>query len=135
MALSNTARRVLAEAAQHPLRLAAPPDKLPVAALRAVLNNLLKQGYVEECKAPMEHVGLGWRKQDGAWTAVRATEAGLAAIGAAPATTEVKEAEQGRHAGRGRHRARRHGPGARLLAPDAAYGSGDHPFQGLAALA
>ncbi|MFC7478715.1 hypothetical protein ACFQS7_30675 [Dankookia sp. GCM10030260] len=48
MALSDTARRILAEAAKHPLRLAAPPDKLPTAAARAVLNNLLKQGYVEE---------------------------------------------------------------------------------------
>jgi hypothetical protein len=44
--------------------------------------------------APMKYISLGWREQDGAWTAVRATEAGLAAIGAAPATTEVKEAEQ-----------------------------------------
>jgi hypothetical protein len=44
MALSDTARRILAEAAQHPLRLAASPDKLPTAAARAVLSNLLKQG-------------------------------------------------------------------------------------------
>ncbi|WP_431266987.1 DUF3489 domain-containing protein [Dankookia sp. P2] len=51
MALSDTARRILAEAAQHPLRRAAPPDKLPTAAARAVLSNLLKQGYVEECEA------------------------------------------------------------------------------------
>jgi hypothetical protein len=66
MALSDTARRILAEAAQHPLRLAAPLDKLPTAARRAVLNNLLKQGYVEECEAPMEYIGHGWRKQGGA---------------------------------------------------------------------
>ncbi|MBL6459372.1 hypothetical protein JMJ55_29070 [Belnapia sp. T6] len=46
MALSKTALRILAEAAPHPLRLAAPPDKLPAAAARAVLSNLLKQGYV-----------------------------------------------------------------------------------------
>jgi hypothetical protein len=67
MALSDTARRILTEAAQHPMRLASPPDKLPTAAARAVLNILLKQGYVEECEAPMEYVGLGWRRQDGAW--------------------------------------------------------------------
>ncbi len=66
-----------------------PPDKLPTAAARAVLNNLLKQGYVEECEAPMKYVGLGWRKQDGAWTAVRATKAGLAAIGAVPAGVDL----------------------------------------------
>ncbi|WP_431266896.1 DUF3489 domain-containing protein [Dankookia sp. P2] len=94
MALSDTARRILAEAAQHPLLLVAPPDKLPIAAARAVLNNLLKQGYVEECAAPMEYIGLGWRKQDGAWTAVRATEAGLTAIGAILVTTAVEGADQ-----------------------------------------
>ncbi|MFZ4499596.1 MAG: hypothetical protein ACOYMX_07815, partial [Burkholderiales bacterium] len=89
MALSDTARRILAEAAQHPLRLAVPPDKLPIAAARAVLNNLLKQGYVEECAAPMEYVGLGWRRKDGAWEMIRATEGGLLAIGAALADTTV----------------------------------------------
>jgi hypothetical protein len=94
MALSDTARRILTEASQHPLRLAAPPNKLPAAACRAVLNNLLKQGYVEECMAPMEYIGLGWRQQDAAWTAVRATEAGVAAIGAVPATIAVDEAKQ-----------------------------------------
>jgi hypothetical protein len=94
MALSDTARRILAEAAQHPLRLATPPQKLPVAACRVVLGNLLKQGYVEECTAPMEYVGLGWRRQDGGWAMIRATEAGLAAIGGAPADTAVDGAEQ-----------------------------------------
>jgi hypothetical protein len=90
MALSDTAHRILTEAAQHPLRLAAPPQKLPAAACRAVLGNLLKQGYVEGCEAPMEYTGLGWRKQDGTWTAVRATEAGLLAIGTAPAVTAMQ---------------------------------------------
>ena len=95
MALSDTARCILAEAAQHPLRLAAPPDKLPIAAARAVLNNLLKQGFVEECAAPMEYVGLGWRRQDGAWAMIRATEGGLIAIDATLAdTTAVAEAER-----------------------------------------
>jgi hypothetical protein len=94
MALSDTACRILAEAAQHPLRLATPPEKLPAAACRAVLNSLLKQGYVEECTAPMEYIGLGWRKQDAAWTTVRATEAGMAAIGAVPATIAEDEAKQ-----------------------------------------
>jgi hypothetical protein len=49
MALSDSARHILAEASQHPLRLAAPPDKLPAAACGAMLNSLLQQGYVEEC--------------------------------------------------------------------------------------
>jgi hypothetical protein len=96
MVLSDTARRILTKATQHPLRLAAPPAKLPAAACRAVLNSFLKQGYVEECAAPMEYIGLGWRQPDGAWTAVRVTEAGMAAIGAVPATTTaLDEAELG----------------------------------------
>jgi hypothetical protein len=89
MALSDTARRILTEAAQHPMRLASPPDKLLTAAARAVLNIVLKQGYVEECEAPREYVGLGWRRQDGAWAMIRATEAGLLAIGAAPASVDL----------------------------------------------
>ena len=94
MALSDTARRILAEAAQHPLRLAAPPDKLPAAAARAVLNNLLKQGYVEVCAAPDEFAGLCWHQQDSTRPTVRVTEAGMAAIGVAPTdTTAINEAE------------------------------------------
>ena len=88
MALSDTARRILAEAAQHLLRLAAPPDNLPTAAARAVLNNLLKQGYVEECEAPDEFADLRWHQQGGTRPTVRVTEAGMAAIGAAPTTIE-----------------------------------------------
>jgi hypothetical protein len=81
MALSDTARRILAEALQHTLRLAAPPDRLPAAACRAVLNSLLKQGYVEECEAPQEYIGLGWRQDEtGAWIALRITDAGLQVI-------------------------------------------------------
>ena len=84
MALSDTALRVLTEAGQHPLRLATPPKHLPAAACNAVLRSLLKGGYVEECPAPFEYIGLGWRQQDGAWTALRVTDAGLLAIGAEP---------------------------------------------------
>ncbi len=84
MALSNTALRVLTEAGQHALRLATPPKHLPAAACNAVLRSLLKGGYVEECPAPFEYSGLGWRQQDGAWTALRVTNAGLLAIGAEP---------------------------------------------------
>src|SRR4051794_34792756 len=95
MALSDTGRRILADAAQHPLRLAPPPDKLPAVACRSVLSSLLKQGYVEECTVPMQHIGLGWGRHDGAWTVVRVTNAGMAAIGAVPATTNAPdEAEQ-----------------------------------------
>src|SRR3712207_5147710 len=77
MALSHTARRILTEASQHPQRRAVPPAKLPAAACRAALNNLLKQGYVEECEAPDEVAGLRWHKQDGTRPTVRLTEAGM----------------------------------------------------------
>ncbi|WP_052389569.1 DUF3489 domain-containing protein [Belnapia moabensis] len=87
MALSDTARRILTEATQHALRLAAPPDKLPVAACRSVLASLLKQGYVEECAVPDELAASWWYQQDGTQLAVRITEAGLAAIDAATADT------------------------------------------------
>jgi hypothetical protein len=94
LALSDTALRVLTEAGQHALRLATPPKHLPAAACKAVLRSLLKGGYVEECPAPYEYIGLGWRQQDGAWTALRVTDAGLLAIGAerrdtAPAASDA----------------------------------------------
>jgi hypothetical protein len=60
MAPSDTARRILAEAVQHTVRRTAPPNKLPAAAAWAVLNNLLKQGYVAECMVPDEFAGLRW---------------------------------------------------------------------------
>jgi Protein of unknown function (DUF3489) len=84
MALSDTALRVLTEAGQNPLRLATPPKHLPAAACNAVLRSMLKGGYVEECPAPFEYIDLGWRQQDGAWTALRVTDAGVLAIGAEP---------------------------------------------------
>ncbi|MBL6457456.1 hypothetical protein JMJ55_19160 [Belnapia sp. T6] len=93
MALSDTARRILAEAAQHPLRLAASPDKLPVAAARAVLSSLLKQDYVEESEAPDEFAGLRWHQQDGTRPTMRITAAGLAIIGATPVNAAVEDGD------------------------------------------
>ncbi|NOG71270.1 DUF3489 domain-containing protein [Roseicella sp. DB1501] len=83
MAISDTALRVLADAGHHALRLVTPPKHLPAAACSSVLRSLLRGGYVEECPAPFEYIGLSWRQQDGAWTALRVTNAGLLAIGAA----------------------------------------------------
>jgi hypothetical protein len=77
------------EVGQHPLRLATPPKHFPAAACNAVLRSLLKGGYVEECPAPFEYIGLGWRQQDGAWTALRVTDAGLLAIGGEPGSAQV----------------------------------------------
>ena len=98
MALSDTALRVLTEAGQHALRLATPPKHLPAAACNAVLRSLLKGGYVEECPAPFEYIGLGWRQQDGAWTALRVTDAGLLAIGAEPRSAPRPPTPAWRHA-------------------------------------
>jgi hypothetical protein len=101
MALSDTALGVLTKAGQHALRLATPPKHLPAAACNAVLRSLLKQGYVEECTAPIEYASLGWRQQDGTWATVRVTDAGLHAIGVEAsatvesATTAVDDAELG----------------------------------------
>ena len=58
MALSDTALRVLSDGGRHALRLATPPKHLPAAACNAVLRSLLG-GYVEECAAPFEYIGLG----------------------------------------------------------------------------
>jgi hypothetical protein len=44
MALSNTARRVLVDATQHPLRSAMPPMHLPAGACNAFLRSLLTGG-------------------------------------------------------------------------------------------
>src|SRR3954452_5841183 len=70
---------------QRPSTSPAPPPKHPpAAACNAVLRSLLKGGYVEECPAPFEYIGLGWRQEDDAWTALRVTDAGLLAVGAEP---------------------------------------------------
>jgi hypothetical protein len=101
MAFSDTARRVLTEAGQHALQLAAPPKHLPAAACNAVLRSLMKQDYVEECTAPIAYASLGWRQQDGTQATVRVTDVGLHAIGVEvgavvqSVTTTVDEAELG----------------------------------------
>ncbi len=99
MAISDTGRRILAEAARHPLRLAVPPSKLPTAATRAVLNSLLKQGHVEVCEEPEEFAGLHWHQQDGTRPTMRITTVGLTAIGATPVIVAVEEANQTEAAG------------------------------------
>lgn len=84
MKLSDTQRVILSEASQHALLLA-PLPKLPKAAASAVIKSLLKNGLLAECTAPREHIGRGWRQDDdGTWTALRITEAGLRAIGVDP---------------------------------------------------
>ena len=82
--LSETQRITLSHASQHAARLA-PLPKLPKAAAGAVLKALLDKGLLAEIVAPLDCIGLGWRQdKDGAWIALRITNAGLHAIGVDP---------------------------------------------------
>jgi hypothetical protein len=89
MTLSDTARHILSAAVTHPLGLAAPPPALPAAARNAVGRSLLKQGLAAECAVPDDQMGLGWRLPDGAWTAMRITEAGRQAVAAEEESTSI----------------------------------------------
>lgn len=81
--LSSTAQAVLEAAAQRDDRHAFPPARLPAAAKRAVGQSLIKAGLLEEIAA--EEAGPAWRVlPDGERFALRATEAGLAAVGVEP---------------------------------------------------
>jgi len=80
--LSDTQRVILSKAAQHEALLAEPPAKLPAAARQSVLRSLMAKGLLEEIAALREHHGLGWRQdEEGAWLALRITQAGMLAIG------------------------------------------------------
>ncbi len=80
--LTDTQRATLTKASEHEAHLA-PPPRLPKAAANSVLRSLINSGLLVETAAPHQHVGLGWRQDaDGAWIALRITDAGLRAIGA-----------------------------------------------------
>jgi hypothetical protein len=52
---------------------------------------MIKHGLLAEIPAPQEYIGLGWRQDEaGAWIALRITDAGLRAIGAAGAAAEAE---------------------------------------------
>ena len=85
--LSATARAVLAAAAARGDRLAQPPDHLPAAAQRAVVQSLLKAGLLDEIAADDDQPA--WRTVEGdARLALRITGAGLRAVGVEPATPQ-----------------------------------------------
>ncbi len=78
--LSRTAQTVLAAAAGRDGHSAFPPEHLPAAAKRAVVQSLLKAGLLEEIAAADD--GVAWRTtKDGKRLTLRATAAGLAAVG------------------------------------------------------
>lgn len=90
--LSDTQSQILREAAQHEAGLA-PLPKIPAAARNAVFRSMLRGGLLAELVARPEHVGRGWRQdEDGAWIALRITDAGLAAIGLEPVQANQKAA-------------------------------------------
>ena len=80
-ALSTTARALLTAAAARDDRVALPPEHLPAAARRAVVQSLLKTGLLDEIAADDDQPG--WRTTEGGERlALRITGAGLHAIGA-----------------------------------------------------
>ena len=80
--LSPTARALLTSAAEHQHRIAIAPKRLPVAAWRSVVQSLLKASLLEE--VPAEGDQPIWRTlDDGAGLTLRASDAGLAAVGLA----------------------------------------------------
>jgi hypothetical protein len=90
MTLSETQSLVLSKASQHPERLAAAPPGLPAAARDAVFRAMLRNGLLAEFAAPGGHADLAWRADtDGTRVALRATAAGLRAIGFEPEGDEA----------------------------------------------
>jgi hypothetical protein len=85
--LSDTARAMLTLAATREDRLVRPPT-LPAAARSQVVRSLLNNGLVEEVAAPIDDPAYNWRDADGAMLMLRATDQGLAAIGATTAPAD-----------------------------------------------
>src|SRR4051794_14308195 len=78
--LSTTARALLTAAAARDDRVALPPERLPAAARRAVMQSLLKAGLVEEIAA--EDDQPAWRTaESGERFALRITHAGRGEVG------------------------------------------------------
>ncbi len=94
MKLSDTQRIILSQASQRDDRLAVPPERLPAAARQTVAKSLIKQGLVSDEHASATNTRDAWQI-DGRTRLLRITEAGLRAIGVAPAG-EPEEVEDTR---------------------------------------
>ncbi len=89
MKLSDTARAVLEHAASREDHLVRPPS-LPAAARDQVVRSLLSKGLVEEVPPVISDDAYAWRTgEDGTVLMLRATPAGLTAIGLADAPTDA----------------------------------------------
>ena len=118
--LSPIQTQILAAAAQHSDRLAAPPGGLPTAARNAVVKSMLRAGLLEEVKG-----------DEG--TSLWITEAELATVGPPDAAEAADEAtvgaEEGREGQRARspHRCTRTRPLSPLQCPSPASRCGTSP--------
>src|SRR4051794_39060210 len=91
--LSVTARAILTAAAARDGGIAIPPERLPAAARRAVVQSLLKAGLVQEVAA--EDHQPAWRTTEGGGRfALRITDAGLHALGVDTVETGAHNAPQ-----------------------------------------
>jgi hypothetical protein len=84
MKLTDTQMAILTAAAQHPERLAYPPERLPAAAQQAVAKALLKHDLVIAVHRPAYDAIAKWMV-DGDEMLLKITDAGLRAIGVEPA--------------------------------------------------
>ncbi|MEO9188514.1 MAG: DUF3489 domain-containing protein [Acetobacteraceae bacterium] len=90
--LSDTGRTTLTLALLREDRLV-PPPTLPVAAARQVVRSLIAGGLLEEVPAPSDEAEVFWRAaEDGTRVALRATEAGVAAVAPDNASCEGHQA-------------------------------------------
>jgi Protein of unknown function (DUF3489) len=122
--LTTTRRAVLSNAAQHPYGLAMPPSKLPPAPRTALAKALLGTGLLARAQGDEgQPPDLAWRL-DGEAVFLRITEAGLQAIGAAPAVAppEPQEGSVAEPAGKAAAAAQE-GAEAAVTASEAAQGA------------
>jgi len=88
--LSPTARAILTTAADRDDRVALPPERLPAAARRAVVQSMLKAGLIEEVAADDDQPA--WRTTErGERFALRVTDAGLSAVAVESAPHEAAQ--------------------------------------------
>jgi hypothetical protein len=96
MSLTDTQRAILTAAAQHPERLAFPPERLPGGARQKVAKALLRQSLVATQQRPADDASALWMVE-GESVLLKITDHGLRAIGvepAAPASEDEQPAAQ-----------------------------------------
>jgi len=94
--LTNTQTLILTCARQHATHIALPlPNRLRGAAAKTVVAPLIERGYLCEVSADPRKPGALWgQRQDGTFTTLAITAAGLVAIGVEVAATQAAPAAQ-----------------------------------------